>query len=412
MRKRFLIAAAAVSIIGAVVAGISTNQFLRIERTGFEIQSFCAINEKINCDIVSASSYASFLGTPTAWWGFLFYILVLIFSLFAFFSKKDRRAVISILWFISIVSVFTSIYLGYISMHVLGVICIECLAMYAVNFILFALLFAAIGIPVGKIFIFARDYMKAVFGKETNLEFKPQFFAYAISFAALILIGWGLFAGSVSRGSKAPGVFENVSLDEKLRAFYMQSLYSIEPDPSWPVWGNPNAKVTIIEYSEFQCPFCRVAAMNLRSYLHQFRKDIRFYFANYPLDSACNDQVLHSMHPHACLAARAAVCAKERGDFWGYHDEIFRNQRKIGPELVIELAKKRGWNVDEFQSCLDSPETLAAVKKDIGIANKSYIDGTPSIIINNRRLKNWMDFKLLQAVVKEEIKKSKARAQR
>lgn len=412
MKKKFLVVSILASLLGTVIAGISTSQHMRIAREGLEKESFCAISETVNCDIINASSYSEFLDVPTAWWGLVYYVVTILMAIFCLFSKKDPRATMTAAWIMALESVVVSAYLAYITISVLGVVCIECVGMYIVNLALVVLLYLAIGNPVSGIFRFARDYVRTVFGKTSNLGFKPRAFAHFIVITLMFLVGWTAFA-AVKANSKSAGKsavpIDNISAEEKLKAFYMQSLYAIEPDPNWPVWGNPNAPVTIIEFSEFQCPFCKNAAFNLRPYLQQFKKDVRFYFVNYPLDQSCNDEVTHPIHQFACMAASAAVCAKERGDFWGYHDELFRNQQKLGPDTFISIAKKHGWDEKEFQACMDSPGTLALVKADIRNGAKAYVEGTPTVIVNNRRLKYWMDPKFLQAVVKEEIKRSKTK---
>jgi protein-disulfide isomerase/uncharacterized membrane protein len=380
------------------------SQHLRIQREGFEKSSFCVLSEKIDCDVVNASTYSEFYGIPVAGLGFVFYLAIAGMALFSLiFHKGERRPTAAVMWFLSIAGIFYSAYLAYIATFVLGVVCIECLTLYAVNIALVILLFFAMGVPIGGVVQFVIDYVKAAFKRPSNLSFKPHIIRHAILLA--VVFGIGLFAIRTvdAKFGREPS---DVTADEKVKAFYMQSLYSIEPDPAWPVWGNPNAKVTIVEFSEFQCPFCRLSAMNVRPYLQEFRGDVRYYFVNFPLDNACNSEMDHPMHQYACLAAEAGICANKRGDFWKFHDELFKKQRNLGPELIYELAEKRGWNREEFEACINSPETEAQVKKDIAVGRKIYINGTPSVFLNDRKLRYWRDSDFLQDVVKEEIEKA------
>lgn len=404
MRRWALAIIVVIAIAGITVASISTKDNFRIQREGLENPSFCAISEKVNCDVVNASSYAKLLGIPTSSWGIIFYSIIAIFSLISFFLKDKARATVSILWFMSILGILFSLYLSYITLHVLDVVCIECLSLYVVNIFLFIFLFVALKIRVRETFQFVTDYIKAIFGKQNKLGFSPKFFPHAIAIAVIFFIGW-LLVGSVQ--AKAVGTKEAASVEEKIKAFYMGSLYSIEPDPKWPMWGNPNAKVTMIEFSEFQCPFCRLSAFNVKPRLQEFKNDVRLYFVNYPLDQACNDEIKQPMHQNACLAAKAAVCAAKNGEFWKYHDDLFKNQKVLSNQLVLDLAEKMGWNKDEFKSCIDAPETEARIKSDIETAKRARVSGTPTIILNNRHLIYWRDSEFLQDVIKEEIKKSK-----
>jgi protein-disulfide isomerase len=276
--------------------------------------------------------------------------------------------------------------------------------MYAINIAFVIFLFVALKVPFGGIMRFLLDYFKAVLGRPSELGFRPSVLRHALVIAVVFIAGFAAMKGLQAKEDKGA---ESASVDEKVRAYYMESLYAIEPDPSWAVWGNPDAKVTVIEFSEFQCPFCKMAAFNLKPRLQEFKKDVRFYFVNYPLDQACNKELEHPMHQWACMAAKAGVCAKMRGDFWDFHDDLFRNQKKLNDALITELVEKRGWNMDEFKACMDSPEVEEQIQKDLGIGKKIYVSGTPTVIVDDRKLKYWSDPKFLQEVVKEEIKKAK-----
>ena len=403
MRKGVLIAAAVVALLGAIVAGVSTSQHMRLKEKGFEEASFCVLSETVNCDIVNASSYSEFLGIPTAAWGFVFYCCLAGMALIAAFSR-DGRATGTIAWFMSVGGILYSAWLAYIAFFVLGVVCVECLALYAVGLALVVLLFVALRLPFGGIMRFFIDYAKAVFGRPSNLGFKPRVVKHAVAIALVFALGFGIMQSIQAKETDGE---DKVPVDEKVAAFALQSLYSIEPQAGWPVWGNPNAKVTIVEYSDFQCPFCRVAAFNVKPYLQEFKDDIRYYFVNFPLDNACNKEMQQPMHPFACMAAKAAICANGRGDFWGFHDELFRRQRGMNEETILAVGEQRGWTKEELKACIDAPETEAEVQREIESARKIFVTGTPSLFLNNRKLKYWKDSDFLQAVVKEEVRKAK-----
>jgi protein-disulfide isomerase/uncharacterized membrane protein len=404
MRRKALIVVVVAAVCGATLSALSTSQYLRIQREGLEQKSFCAISETINCDVVNASSYAEFLGVPNGWWGLVFYLLIGGMALFAALSSKNRRATVALAWFMSLGGLAYAAYLAYIAAFVLGVLCLECLGMYLVNIIFVIFLFLALRIPVKRVGRFVADYVRAVFGRPSGLGFSPRLLRHVAVVAVAFAVGWFIIAHIQAKEvRKARGP----SVDEKVRAFYMQSLYMIDVDPNWAVWGNPEAKVTIVEFSEYQCPFCRLAAFNIKPYLQEFKDDVRYYYVNYPLDNACNPYMTRPMHPLACFAGKAGICAEKRGDFWSFHDDMFRNQRKLSRNLILSLASKRGWDRDEFLACVDSPETDAQIRKEIEVAKRIYVRGTPSLFLDNRKLRYWRDPKFLQAVVREEIKRAK-----
>jgi len=404
MRKKFMIGVVLATLFGATLSIISTTQYFRIQGEGLEKASFCAINSTINCDIVNASSYAKFLGVPNAWWGLLYYLSIGGMALYVLLSKKERKATASVAWFMSLGGILYSIFLGYVSFVILGVLCLECLGMYIANILMAIFLFRALGVPLGGIMRFITDYLKSVFGKRTNLGFAPKVLRHIVVVGIIFGLGW-LTITQIQAGN---GVEKRrVSVDDLVNAYYSQSLYDIEIDPKWPVWGNPNARVTIVEFSEYQCPFCRLAAFNIKPYLQEFKRDIRYYFVNYPLDNACNNKLKRPMHKYACFAGRAAICAQEKGDFWAFHDDLFRNQRKLNRKFILGLAKKRGWNPEEFLSCINSKETEDRIQSDLKAAQRIYITGTPTVFLDNRKIRRWRDPEFLRTIVGDEIKKQK-----
>lgn len=402
MKRKALIIAAIACVIGAVISLISTSQYLRIHNKGLEEKSYCSISELVDCDTVSASSYATFAKVPVAWMGFLMYFSIGSLALFCAASKRNRKATLAVAWFLSIFSVLYSIHMGYVLFYVLQMICIDCIVMYIINFLIMFMLWWAMGVGVRRIMSFAKNYLLALFGRPSQLGFKPRPVTHAIILGLIFGVGWlTMYSKVLSAHGK-----QRIPLEDMMKAYNAQSLYDIKVDPQWPMWGNPDAKVTIVEYSEFECPFCRLSAYNFRPYLQEFKKDIRYYFVHYPLDNKCNPYLNYPMHPKSCMVAEAAVCAQKQGHFWSFHDELFRLKRNLNKANVLKLAKEEKMNLAEFNKCWDSPQTKEQVLKDIEDGYRIHIRGVPAIFINGKKLKYWRDPKFVRAVIKEEIKKA------
>jgi len=388
------------------LAIMSTVQHFRLLSFGFETESFCVISDKINCDLVNGSTYSMFLGVPVAWWGTLYYGLLALMSFFAASSRKVRKATVSIAWFMSLAGLPYCAYLAYIAAVVIGAVCIECLGMYAVSVICAIGFFFALKIPVIRAPHFVWNYAKAFFGKTNDLGFKHSVWGHAIVIGLVFGIGW--IAMMNYQTGKTAYKKSKFWLNEQLRSHYTQPIYPLEIDPKWPTWGNPGANVKIIEFSEFQCPFCKLASFTIKPYLQEFRNDIAYYFVNFPLDSNCNPDVPNQMHPYACYMARAAICADKKGEFWKFHDVLFRNQSELSRKFALEVAHdKFGWNKSEFAQCIDSSETRERLASQIDAGRKMKLRGTPAVFINGRRIRNWQDKHFLQTLVKEEIKRSR-----
>lgn len=141
-----------------------------------------------------------------------------------------------------------------------------------------------------------------------------------------------------------------------------------------PFKGAPNAKVAVIEFSDFQCPFCGRYDKDTYPQLIKDYVDtgkVKYVWRDYPL----------SFHPNAQKAAEAAHCAGEQGKFWDMHDRLFANQQNIAAADLPKHAEALQLNTSMFQQCLDSGRYAADIKKDIDVANSAGISGTPSFLI-------------------------------
>ncbi|MCR9159633.1 MAG: DsbA family protein [Nannocystaceae bacterium] len=141
------------------------------------------------------------------------------------------------------------------------------------------------------------------------------------------------------------------------------------------------ADVVIVEFGDFQCPFCKKLWTNLEDYLAQTDRSVRVHFAHYPLNEACNPGI-NDLHPYACQAAVASVCAAEQGKFWEYGDAVFENQESLDRDDLQDYAEQVGLDLDAFKTCLDDPKSMAQVRYDIGMGSKADITGTPTFFIN------------------------------
>lgn len=139
-----------------------------------------------------------------------------------------------------------------------------------------------------------------------------------------------------------------------------------------PVKGPANAKVTIVEFSDFQCPFCRRGHDTMAQVMKMYPNDVKVAFKHKPLP----------MHPEAEPAGRASYAAQQQGKFWEMADELFTNQDKLGGAFYEEAAKKLGLNVEKFKADMASPAAAEAVKADAALADTLGVQGTPNFFVN------------------------------
>lgn len=149
-------------------------------------------------------------------------------------------------------------------------------------------------------------------------------------------------------------------------------------DDSDPILGDKNAEITIVEFSDFQCPFCQRAADGA---VAEFKQSS--YFKNGDVNLAFKHFPLNSIHPQAQKASEASACAQDQGKFWEMHDLIFANQRQLDVASLKSYAGQIGLNQADFDSCLDSGAKTAKVNADTQQASEAGGRGTPYFVIIN-----------------------------
>ena len=136
--------------------------------------------------------------------------------------------------------------------------------------------------------------------------------------------------------------------------------------------GNPRARVTIIEFSDFQCPYCKMAQATLKQVLEKYDGRVRLAFRDFPL---------RQIHAQAQLAAEGSRCAAEQGKFWEYHDQLFASSKLDRAELV-EHARNLKLDDKQFESCLASGKFRGAIESDLQDGSKAGVSGTPGFFVN------------------------------
>ena len=161
-----------------------------------------------------------------------------------------------------------------------------------------------------------------------------------------------------------------------------------------PVMGAADAAVTIVEFSDFLCPYCAMASKYLKLAASSNHDIARFSFRHYPLDRTCNTKLSSTIHPGACLLAEGSACANEQNRFWEFHDIAFETKGKISQAVLTNIASTIGLDLKAFKSCLASDRGLRVVQEDINAAIHAGVRSTPTLFINGRGLsgvpKPWM----------------------
>ncbi len=165
-----------------------------------------------------------------------------------------------------------------------------------------------------------------------------------------------------------------------------------------PTRGPDGARVTIVEFADFQCPFCRRMYPVLKKVLEQHPADVRLVFRELPLAD---------LHPNAMGAAEAALCARDQGKFWEMHDALFTNLDGLDTENLKKTAAKVGLEAQPFAECLKSDKAKAPIEADTKAASQYGVNATPGLFVNGRFFSGAMSYGALEAAIEDELARTR-----
>lgn len=368
-RRRASVYIVVLAVIGLLLSG----ELLRIHitvgnSTGHNFA--CSINEAMDCSAVAQSRQSKFLEVPVPAWGILTYLVFLVLGIVGILSKQPpgKHAGDYALG-VSVWCVAYSGYLAYVSAFELKTFCLYCAGLYGVNAGLF---FASIPASAPLLLWWRRR----VFDRQWLMADLVRFGVVSIIFVIMLGSYSGYYYWSTNNDEDivpvAPGVRINIEND--------------------PVLGHYRTPLTIIEFSDFECPACRQMHEVTKELLQKYKGSIRLVHKNFPLDSKCNSEVMHRMHLHSCEAAAAAECAFREGKFETYAELLWEADDLSTPSL-IRMAEDEGMDAAVFQECLTSEETRLALQEDVAAGIKLGIEGTPTFVINGKKFMGIRDLK-------------------
>lgn len=167
-----------------------------------------------------------------------------------------------------------------------------------------------------------------------------------------------------------------------------------------PSLGPVDASVTLIAFSDFQCPYCARVEPTLAQLRQRYPKDLRVVFRDFPLP----------MHEEAAKAAEAGGCADEQGQFWPMHERLFANPKALSVDDLKRHAAELGLNQEAFASCLDSGRRAAEVQEDIQAGVAAGVTGTPAFFVNGRFLNGAQPLSAFVEAIEDELQRARASA--
>jgi len=333
--------------------------------------SVCAMSEGVNCETVALSPHAVFLGLPVAVWGIVGYLVMGAAALSGIGRRRRHSSwPWGLLLALACFSVAASAILAFISATQIASWCLFCMCSYAINA---GLLVVAI---VARRQARTRAIQLVILDAKALIR-RPQLGVGAAVVTLVVLLGIELF---VPHYWKTPGWDELPRLHAGI-------------DDNGHNWiGAQNPRVTVVEFSDYECPHCRKAHKEARLLAAKFPDQVRLVHRHLPLDRACHPGLRMPFHLHACRFAEAAECAGEQGRFWEMNDALFSTQDKVKAKNLdpMELAVRIGVHRSQFKQCMDSHATAPRIASDVQESMTRKLSGTPSFIIGDEILPGWV----------------------
>jgi protein-disulfide isomerase len=163
-----------------------------------------------------------------------------------------------------------------------------------------------------------------------------------------------------------------------------------------PSRGPADASVTIVEFADFQCPYCRRLEPELNDILKRYPTQVRIVYKHYPLDD---------IHPQALHAAQAAVCAGKQGKFWEVHDAIFADTTPLSLNSLRAIAQRADIDSSKFEECVRSQDPNTVISADIRAGNDVAVRSTPALFLNGRFIEGAVPEEKLVSVIEDELKR-------
>lgn len=422
MTRGRLLATSGLSLVGAGVATYLTT--LHVRHVGTGAASSCNFGGPFNCDVVNTSEYSAVLGVPVSHFALLLYLLCFLLAVTGLRSRDDKERARLHLLVLTLAAMATVVSLGlaYVSVFVLKALCAFCTVLYAVNLALLgvslpgasaALRTAAASEPGGAVV----STLRALRAPGLSGILVGLLCGFVFSAAHLQKHLGALHQKPAQKSDqksepKADQKSEAAAAQKELVASIdaprVDLVTSVGPKATSPApsLGPASAPITIVEVSDFECPYCRRAAATLKELLPLYPGKLRVVFRHFPLDQACNPLLTRPLHEHACDAARAAVCVAERDPsrFFPLAEKLFTGE--TDPESISQAVASVGLKPEEIAGCAKGQAAADVVARDIRECNAAGVRAVPVLFINGRAVRGALPLEVYKQVIDEELQRA------
>ena len=358
-------------------------------------QSFCDVNSTISCTQVYLSRFSTFRGVPVAVFGALWFVAVTLLSVAGMTARDSvRESVPGYLFVLSTLALAVVLYLGYASIVILKTYCVLCFITYAAVIGLFLVSGAATSFPMTTLPRRATHDLRVFVTSPLAILIAVLFFAGAATTLAFF-----------PREGASAGVAASAPAPSPAQTSEFERVMSTAPRVAMAI-PSDGAKVLIVDFSDFQCPFCRQAFYAYKPIVQKYQAQqpgsVKFVLKDYPLDSECNVNVTGGgPHPSACEAAVAVRLAQRQNKMEAMEEWLFSNQPSLTPPVVRQAARDVGL-ITDFDA--KYAFTLELVKGDIALGHQLGVRSTPTLFINGVKFEGVLAPQYFDQAIAYELK--------
>ncbi len=366
MNKRLL-------LLLTTLAGVANGVWMTILHTRYDkLGSVCSVTQKISCEVLTYKQYSEWFGIPVPVFATFMFVVLFIMA-FRGWRKigVNRMAEDAYIYFLSSISMLAAISMAFISFVIIKKLCVFCAIFYVI--------IVAMWILARKISKSHGESPCAAVMRECKTFYKSQgVWLTAIAFICVMALSHFAFERTATLSETA---------------------ITIKGD-DMKTMGNPTAKVTMVMFSDFQCPACKYGASLLKQLEDEgYASKIKIIYKFFPLDPSCNKGAPYGQHLMACDAAKAAVCAAQQQKFWRYHDRLFEDQESLYEKKYYEIAEKENLDMNKFAACIHSKSAMEEVKKDAEEGAAIPITATPTFFFNGKKYDGKLDADSLKSMI-------------
>jgi protein-disulfide isomerase/uncharacterized membrane protein len=360
-------------LLASGLSGLGLSAYLYVQHHAAKAGavSACNVSGTINCDAVNTSRWSELGGVPIALLGAGYFAAVAFLAVQRARGSSAKAA--GLIAGLAGAGVAYDVFLAWASSQI-GALCVFCAATWALNLILL----------VGA-WLDTREHGGV--GAALAESLRTDAMNAGIVGLGVVIVGGVAFRGAeAEKASNAQAASADPSA---LASYYEQPAGVVELDGTESVKGPADARFTIVEWADFQCPHCALMNEEMKKVLDQ-NKDLKLLYKHYPISDVCNRFVDGARHADACTAAAAADCAGKQGRFYELASSMFKNQEYLGKDDIRFMAEQQQLDMAAFEACMGDPATAEGVKADVEAGGKAGIQGTPSLFLKGAFGDQWV----------------------